>query len=138
MGSRGASSGRLKNKGVHSNGTVAIRKTNNYKIGTNPNKLSANEQKGLKRIIRRRANHERFLREERVKRANGHKGTNHNFYEPKRYSQFRYSRLMDGLEIKAQRLNPHDQSKEYNAIISRMRFLEEKNKKIRPKGYLNY
>lgn len=63
MGSRGASSGRLKNKGIHGNGIVAIRKTNNYKIGTNPNKLDAATQKGLKRIIRRRTNHERFLRE---------------------------------------------------------------------------
>ena len=125
MGSRGASSGRLKNKGIHGNGIVAIRKTNNYKIGTNPNKLDAATQK-------------RFLREERVKRANGHKGTNHNFYEPKRYSQFRYARLMDGLEIKAQRLNPHDQKKEHDAIRNRINFLREKNKKIRPKGYLNY
>ena len=138
MGSRGASSGRLKNKGIHGNGIVAIRKTNNYKIGTNPNKLDAATQKGLKRIIRRRTNHERFLREERVKRANGHKGTNHNLYEPKRYSQFRYARLMDGLEIKAQRLNPHDQKKEHDAIRNRINFLREKNKKIRPKGYLNY
>ena len=135
MGSRGASSGRLKNKGVHSNGIVAIRKTNNYKIGTNPNKLDAATQKGLKRIARRRINTERVLRERRAKE---YKGTNRNFYEPKRYSQFRYARVMDGLEVKAQRLNPHDQPKEYNAVMSRMRFLREKNKKIRPKGYNNY
>lgn len=138
MGSRGASSGRLKNKGVHGNGIVAIRKTNNYKIGTNLNKLSADEQKSLKRRIRHRIRVERHFREQRERHARGHKGTKYKFREQKSYSQFRYARLMDGLERQESRLDPHNQKKERNAIRNRINFLREKNKKIRPKGYLNY
>ncbi len=138
MGSRGASSGRLKNKGIHGNGIVAIRKTNNYKIGTNPNKLSSKEQLSLKRQASHRIRVERHFREQRVKHANGHKGTKYNFREPKSYSQFRYARLMDNLERQESRLDPHNQKNERNALRNRINFLREKNKKIRPKGYLNY
>lgn len=138
MGSRGASSGRLKNKGVHGNGIVAIRKTNNYKIGTNPNKLSADEQRSLKRAARHRIRVEKHFREQRERRANGHKGTKYNFREPKKYSQFRYARLMDSLERKESQIDYHANKKEKDAIRKRINFLKEKNKKIRPKGYLNY
>lgn len=138
MGSRGASSGRLKNKGIHSNGLVAVRKSNNYKIGTNPNKLSADEQRSLKRAARHRIRVEKHFREQRERHANGHKGTKYNFREPKSYSQFRYARLMDSLERKESQIDYHANKKEKDAIRKRINFLKEKNKKIRPKGYLNY
>ena len=122
MGSRGASSGRTKNKSIKTHGVIAVKKTNSYKLGSNSNKLSAEKQTRLKRAARHRLRVERSLRERRERLKRGQ-------FEQKRYSQTRYARLMDNLWREGR-----DSKKAYE----RFKFLLEKNKKIRPKTYNEY
>ena len=129
MGSRGASSGRTKNKSIKTHGVIAVKKTNSYKIGTNSNKLSAERQTGLKRAARHRLRVERSLKERREKLKQGKGLDKRGQFEQKRYSQTRYARLMDSLEREGR-----DNKKAYD----RLQFLREKNKKIRPKTYNLY
>lgn len=129
MGSRGASSGRTKNKSIKTHGVIAVKKTNSYKLGSNSNKLSAENQKRLKRASRHRLRVERSLRERRERLKQGKLIDKRGQFEQKRYSQTRYARLMDGLEREGR-----DNKKAYD----RLQFLREKNKKIRPKTYNEY
>ena len=129
MGSRGASSGRTKNKSIKTHGVIAVQKTNSYKLGTNPNKLSTEKQTMLKRAARHKLRVERFSREQRERLKKGKLIDKRGQFEQKRYSQTRYARLMDGLEREGR-----DNKKAYD----RLQFLREKNKKIRPKTYNEY
>ena len=129
MGSRGASSGKIKSKSIKTHGVIAVKKTNSYKIGTNPNKLSAESQKNLKRASRHRLRVERSLKERREKLKQGKGLDKRGQFEQKRYSQTRYARLMSGLQREGR-----DDKKAYE----RLQFLREKNKKIRPKTYNQY
>ena len=129
MGSRGASSGRTKNKSISKHGVIAVKKTNSYKIGTNSNKLSAEKQTTLKRATRHRLRVERSLRERRERLKQGKLIDKRGQFEQKRYSQTRYARLMDNLWREGR-----DSKKAYE----RFKFLLEKNKKIRPKTYNEY
>lgn len=129
MGSRGASSGRTKNKSIKTHGVIAVKKTNSYKIGTNSNKLSAESQKSLKRASRHRLRVERSLKERREKLKQGKGLDKRGQFEQKRYSQTRYARLMSNLQREGR-----DDKKAYE----RLQFLREKNKKIRPKTYNLY
>lgn len=129
MGSRGASSGRTKNKGISKHGVIAVKKTNSYKIGTNSNKLSAEKQVRLKRAARRRLSAERFSRDLREKLKKGKSIDKRVQFEQKRYSQTRYARLMDRLSR-----DGRDDKKAWE----KFKFLLEKNKKIRPKTYNLY
>lgn len=129
MGSRGASSGRTKNKGIIKHGVIAVKKTNSYKIGTNSNKLSAEKQVRLKRAARRRLSAERFSRDLREKLKKGKSIDKRVQFEQKRYSQTRYARLMDRLSR-----DGRDDKKAWE----KFKFLLEKNKKIRPKTYNEY
>ena len=129
MGSRGASSGRTKNKGISKHGVIAVKKTNSYKIGTNSNKLSAEKQVRLKRAARRRSSAERFSRDLREKLKKGKSIDKRVQFEQKRYSQTRYARLMDRLSR-----DGRDDKKAWE----KFKFLLEKNKKIRPKTYNQY
>lgn len=129
MGSRGASSGRTKNKSIKTHGVIAVKKTNSYKIGTNSNKLSAESQKSLKRASRHRLRVERSLKERREKLKQGKGLDKRGQFEQKRYSQTRYARLMSNLQREGR-----DDKKAYE----RLQFLREKNKKIRPKTYNQY
>lgn len=129
MGSRGASSGRTKNKSIKTHGIIAVKKTNSYKIGTNSNKLSAESQKSLKRASRHRLRVERSLKERREKLKQGKGLDKRGQFEQKRYSQTRYARLMSNLQREGR-----DDKKAYE----RLQFLREKNKKIRPKTYNQY
>ena len=129
MGSRGASSGRTKNKGISKHGVIAVKKTNSYKIGTNSNKLSAEKQVRLKRAARRRLSAERFSRDLREKLKKGKSIDKRVQFEQKRYSQTRYARLMDRLS----RDGRNDKK-----AREKFKFLLEKNKKIRPKTYNQY
>ena len=129
MGSRGASSGRIKSKSIKTHGVIAVKKTNSYKIGTNSKKLSAENQKRLKRASRHRLRIERSLRERREKLKQGKGIDKRGQFEQKRYSQTRYARLMDKLWR-----DGRDDKKAWE----KFRFLLEKNKKIRPKSYNEY
>lgn len=129
MGSRGASSGRTKNKSISKHGVIAVKKTNSYKIGTNSNKLSAEKQTTLKRATRHRLRVERSLRERKERLKQGKLIDKRGQFEQKRYSQTRYARLMDNLWREGR-----DSKKAYE----RFKFLLEKNKKIRPKTYNEY
>ena len=129
MGSRGANSGRTKNKSIQTHGVIAVKKTNSYKIGTNSKKLSAESQKSLKRASRHRLRVERSLRERRERLKQGKLIDKRGQFEQKRYSQTRYSRLMDNLWREGR-----DSKKAYE----RFKFLFEKNKKIRPNSYNEY
>lgn len=129
MGSRGASSGRTKNKSIKTHGVIAVKKTNSYKIGTNSKKLSAESQKSLKRASRHRLRVERSLKERREKLKQGKGLDKRGQFEQKRYSQTRYARLMSNLQREGR-----DDKKAYE----RLQFLREKNKKIRPKTYNQY
>lgn len=129
MGSRGASSGRTKNKSIKTHGVIAVKKTNSYKLGSNSNKLSAENQKRLKRASRHRLRVERSLRERREKLKQGKGIDKRGQFEQKRYSQTRYARLMDKLSR-----DGRDDKKAWE----KFRFLLEKNKKIRPKTYNEY
>ena len=129
MGSRGASSGRTKNKSIKTHGVIAVKKTNSYKIGTNSKKLSAESQKSLKRTSRHRLRVERSLKERREKLKQGKGLDKRGQFEQKRYSQTRYARLMSNLQREGR-----DDKKAYE----RLQFLREKNKKIRPKTYNQY
>ena len=129
MGSRGASSGRTKNKSIKTHGVIAVKKTNSYKLGSNSNKLSAENQKRLKRASRHRLRVERSLRERREKLKQGKGIEKRGQFEQKRYSQTRYARLMDKLSR-----DGRDDKKAWE----KFRFLLEKNKKIRPKTYNEY
>ena len=129
MGSRGASSGRIKSKSIKTHGVIAVKKTNSYKLGSNSNKLSAENQKRLKRASRHRLRVERSLRERREKLKQGKGIDKRGQFEQKRYSQTRYARLMDKLWR-----DGRDDKKAWE----KFRFLLEKNKKIRPKSYNEY
>lgn len=129
MGSRGASSGRIKSKSIKTHGVIAVKKTNSYKIGTNSNKLSAERQVRLKRAARRRLSAERFSRDLRERLKKGKLIDKRGQFEQKRYSQTRYARLMDKLWR-----DGRDDKKAWE----KFRFLLEKNKKIRPKTYNEY
>lgn len=129
MGSRGASSGRIKSKSIKTHGVIAVKKTNSYKLGSNSNKLSAENQKRLKRASRHRLRVERSLRERRERLKQGKLIDKRGQFEQKRYSQTRYARLMDKLWR-----DGRDDKKAYE----RFKFLKEKNKKIRPKTYNEY
>ncbi len=129
MGSRGASSGRTKNKSIKTHGVIAVKKTNSYKLGSNSNKLSTEKQTGLKRAARHRLRVERSLRERREKLKQGKGIDKRGQFEQKRYSQTRYARLMDNLWREGR-----DSKKTYE----RFKFLLEKNKKIRPNSYNEY
>ena len=129
MGSRGASSGRIKSKSIKAHGVIAVKKTNSYKIGTNSNKLSAERQVRLKRAARHRLRVERSLRERREKLKQGKGIDKRGQFEQKRYSQTRYARLMGSLQREGR-----DDKKAYE----KLQFLREKNKKIRPKTYNLY
>ena len=129
MGSRGASSGRTKNKSIKAHGVIAVKKTNSYKLGSNSNKLSAEKQTMLKRATRHRLRVERSLRERRERLKQGKLIDKRGQFEQKRYSQTRYARLMDNLWREGR-----DSKKAYE----RFKFLLEKNKKIRPKTYNEY
>jgi hypothetical protein len=129
MGSRGASSGRIKSKSIKTHGVIAVKKTNSYKLGTNSKKLSEENQKRLKRASRHRLRVERSLRERREKLKQGKLIDKRGQFEQKRYSQTRYARLMDKLWR-----DGRDDKKAYE----RFKFLKEKNKKIRPKTYNEY
>lgn len=129
MGSRGASSGRIKSKSIKTHGVIAVKKTNSYKIGTNSNKLSAERQTRLKRAARRRLSAERFSRDLREKLKKGKSIDKRVQFEQKRYSQTRYARLMDRLSR-----DGRDDKKAWE----KFKFLLEKNKKIRPKTYNQY
>lgn len=129
MGSRGASSGRIKSKSIKTHGVIAVKKTNSYKIGTNSNKLSAERQVRLKRAARRRLSAERFSRDLRERLKKGKLIDKRGQFEQKRYSQTRYARLMDKLWR-----DGRDDKKAWE----KFRFLLEKNKKIRPKSYNEY
>ena len=129
MGSRGASSGRIKSKSIKTHGVLAVKKTNSYKIGTNSNKLSAERQTRLKRAARHRLRVERSLRERREKLKQGKGIDKRGQFEQKRYSQTRYARLMGNLQREGR-----DDKKAYE----KLQFLREKNKKIRPKTYNLY
>lgn len=129
MGSRGASSGRTKNKSIKTHGVIAVKKTNSYKLGSNSNKLSAEKQTMLKRAARHRLRAERFSREQRERLKKGKLIDKRGQFEQKRYSETRYARLMDRLWR-----DGRDDKKSYE----RYKFLLEKNKKIRPKTYNQY
>ena len=129
MGSRGASSGRIKSKSIKTHGVIAVKKTNSYKLGSNSNKLSAENQKRLKRASRHRLRVERSLRERRERLKQGKLIDKRGQFEQKRYSQTRYARLMDKLWR-----DGRDDKKAWE----KFRFLLEKNKKIRPKTYNEY
>ena len=129
MGSRGASSGRTKNKNIKTHGVIAVKKTNSYKLGSNSNKLGAEKQTMLKRAARHRLRVERFSREQRERLKKGKLIDKRGQFEQKRYSQTRYARLMDNLWREGR-----DSKKAYE----RFKFLLEKNKKIRPKTYNQY
>lgn len=129
MGSRGASSGRIKSKSIKTHGVIAVKKTNSYKLGSNSNKLSAERQVRLKRAARHRLRVERSLRERREKLKQGKGIDKRGQFEQKRYSQTRYARLMDNLWREGR-----DNKKAYE----RFKFLFEKNKKIRPNSYNEY
>lgn len=129
MGSRGASSGRTKNKSISKHGVIAVKKTNSYKLGTNPNKLSTEKQTLLRRAARHRLRVERHSREQREKLKQGKLIDKRGQFEQKRYSETRYARLMDRLWR-----DGRDDKKSYE----RYKFLLEKNKKIRPKTYNQY
>lgn len=129
MGSRGASSGRIKSKSIKTHGVIAVKKTNSYKLGSNSNKLSAERQVRLKRAARHRLRVERSLRERREKLRQGKGIDKRGQFEQKRYSQTRYARLMDKLWREGR-----DSKKAYE----RFKFLFEKNKKIRPNSYNEY
>ena len=129
MGSRGASSGRIKSKSIKTHGVIAVKKTNSYKLGSNSNKLSAERQVRLKRAARHRLRVERSLRERREKLKQGKGIGKRGQFEQKRYSQTRYARLMDKLWREGR-----DSKKAYE----RFKFLFEKNKKIRPNSYNEY
>lgn len=126
MGSRGASSGRTKNKSIKTHGVIAVKKTNSYKLGSNSNKLSAEKQVRLKRAARRRLSAERFSRDLRERLKKGKLIDKRGQFEQKRYSQTRYARLMDRL---------WRDGRDDKKSAERYRFLLEKNKKIRPKTY---
>ena len=129
MGSRGASSGRTKNKSIKTHGVIAVKKTNSYKLGSNSNKLSTERQTMLKRAARHRLRVERSSRERRERLKQGKGLDKRGQFEPKRYSETRYARLMDRLWR-----DGRDDKKSYE----RYKFLLEKNKKIRPKTYNQY
>ena len=129
MGSRGASSGRIKSKSIKTHGVIAVKKTNSYKLGTNSKKLSEENQKRLKRASRHRLRVERSLRERREKLKQGKLIDKRGQFEQKRYSQTRYARLMDKLWR-----DGRDDKKAWE----KFKFLLEKNKKIRPKTYNEY
>lgn len=129
MGSRGASSGRIKSKSIKTHGVIAVKKTNSYKLGSNSNKLSAERQVRLKRAARHRLRVERSLRERREKLKQGKGIDKRGQFEQKRYSQTRYARLMGNLQREGR-----DDKKAWE----KFRFLLEKNKKIRPKTYNEY
>lgn len=129
MGSRGASSGRIKSKSIKTHGVIAVKKTNSYKLGSNSNKLSAERQVRLKRAARHRLRVERSLRERREKLKQGKGIDKRGQFEQKRYSQTRYARLMDKLSR-----DGRDDKKAWE----KFKFLLEKNKKIRPKTYNEY
>ena len=129
MGSRGASSGRIKSKSIKTHGVIAVKKTNSYKLGSNSNKLSAEKQTWLKRAARHRLRVERFSREQRERLKKGKGLDKRGQFEQKRYSQTRYARLMGNLQREGR-----DDKKAYE----KLQFLREKNKKIRPKTYNQY
>lgn len=129
MGSRGASSGRIKSKSIKTHGVIAVKKTNSYKLGSNSNKLSTERQVRLKRAARHRLRVERSLRERREKLKQGKGIDKRGQFEQKRYSQTRYARLMGNLQREGR-----DDKKAWE----KFRFLLEKNKKIRPKTYNEY
>ena len=129
MGSRGASSGRIKSKSIKTHGVIAVKKTNSYKLGSNSNKLSAERQVRLKRAARHRLRVERSLRERREKLKQGKGIDKRGQFEQKRYSQTRYARLMGNLQREGR-----DDKKAWK----KFKFLLEKNKKIRPKTYNEY